>query len=440
MVSSVRRGPARAAAAGRRPAPTLARKNRRVHELARRIGLPGAVWIGLGSMIGAGIFAAPAPATAAAGSAVLVALALAAVVACCNATSSAQLAAAYPRSGGSYLYGRELLGPWPGFLAGWCFVIGKTGSTIAMALIFAAYLVPQGWQRPAACAAILVLGGINCAGITRTLRATMIIVSAVLVVLVTAIVVGLRAPVAAGGWFGVPPAEPSALGILQGAGLLFFAFAGYARIATLGEEVRDPRRVIGRAVVITLGVVLTLYLVVLLVLLRGLGVPALAASTAPLADLVAAAGASWLVPAIGIGAALASLGALLALQAGIGRTALAMARNDDLPRWLAAIGARGVPTRAIAVPTVIAAGLVWFVPLGAVIGFSSFGVLLYYLVANLAALRQAGDDRRFPRVLQVTGAALCVLLVATVGPASLIVGAAMVCAGIGWRVVARVSR
>jgi len=129
-----------------------------------------AVHIGVGSMVGAGLFTAFAPAAAAAGALLLLALGVAAVVAFCNATSSAQLAAQYPTSGGTYVYGRERLGPWLGFIAGWGFVIGKTASCAAMAMTFAAYVVPGAWQRPVAIGAVIALATVNYHGVTRTAR------------------------------------------------------------------------------------------------------------------------------------------------------------------------------------------------------------------------------------------------------------------------------
>lgn len=200
--------------------------------LARRLGTGDAVMIGLGSMIGAGIFAAFAPAAAAAGSGLLIGLALAALIAYCNATSSAQLAAQYPTSGGTYVYGRERLGAWPGFVAGWGFVIGKTASCAAMAMTFAAYAVPESWQRPAAVAAVLALAAINTRGVTRTAAATRVIVTVVLLVLAMVVLAGLTSGAPAldgvgslgmgdGGWI-----EGGWYGVLQSAGLLFFAFAG----------------------------------------------------------------------------------------------------------------------------------------------------------------------------------------------------------------------
>ncbi|MDX6359691.1 MAG: basic amino acid/polyamine antiporter, family, partial [Nocardioidaceae bacterium] len=314
--------------------------------LDRRLGLGDAVFIGLGSMIGAGVFAAYAPAARAAGSGLLIGLALAAAVAYCNATSSAQLAAAYPRAGGTYLYGREVLGDWWGYLAGWGFMVGKTASCAAMALTFAAYVAPDGWARPVAAAVVVVLALVNCAGITRTALLTRVLVSLVLVTLVVACVACLAGGSSSGlsGW---SSPEHGLYGVLQSAGLLFFAFAGYARIATLGEEVREPARVIPRAIVAALAGAVVVYAVVAVAVLSVLGEPGTAASSAPLADAARVVAAPWVVGVVRVGAALASAGALLALVAGLGRTGLAMAREGDLPRWLDAVHPRfRVPHRA----------------------------------------------------------------------------------------------
>ena len=240
--------------------------------LDRRLGLGDAVFIGLGSMIGAGVFAAYGPAARAAGTGLLVGLAVAAVVAYCNATASAQLAAAYPRAGGTYLYGREVLGDWWGYLAGWGFMVGKTASCAAMALTFAAYVAPSGWLRPVAAAVVVVVALVNCAGISRTALLTRVLVSLVLVALVVAAVACFRGGSTSGldGW--TSPTH-GIYGVLQSAGLLFFAFAGYARIATLGEEVREPERVIPRAIVLALAGAVVVYAVVAVAVLSVLVQP-----------------------------------------------------------------------------------------------------------------------------------------------------------------------
>lgn len=405
--------------------------------LARRLGTVDAVTIGLGSMIGAGVFAAFTPAAQAAGAGLLIGLLIAAFAAYCNATSSAQLAAAYPSSGGTYLYGRQQLGEWPGFLAGWGFVIGKTASSAAMALTFAAYLAPAGWERPVAIAAVVGLAAVNYRGVTRTARLARIIVAAVLAVLILLVAAGFAGAAGAsgfgrmfdggllsGGWYG----------ILQSAGLLFFAFAGYARIATMGEEVLRPERTIPRAITISLGITVLVYAAVATAILAVLGPGGVAATPTPLAAAVEAGTWTWLLPFVPVAAALAALGALLALIAGIGRTTLAMARDAELPVWLSAVHPRfKVPHRAEVVLAVVVCLVIAVADLRGAIGFSSFGVLLYYLVANVAAFTQAGEQRRYPKALQVLGAVACVLLVATLPPSSLIAGAAVFAAGILYR-------
>lgn len=411
--------------------------------LARRLGTFDASLIGLGSMIGAGVFAAFTPAAAAAGSGLLIGLVVAAFVAFCNATSSAQLAAAYPTSGGTYVYGRERLGPWPGFLAGWGFVIGKTASAAAMAMTFAAYAAPQGWERPVAIAAVVVLTAVNYHGVTRTAGLTRVLVVAVLAALTIAIaaVWGGSGPdfgsfvgdgLLASGWYG----------ILQSAGLLFFAFAGYARIATMGEEVREPKRTIPRAISIALGITILIYAVIAVTLLAALGPDGVAATPTPLADAVNAGTLAWAAPVVRVGAAVASLGALLALIAGLGRTSLAMAREHDLPPWLSAVHPRyKVPHRAEMALAAVICIIIAVADLRGAIGFSSFGVLLYYLVANIAAYTQPAEDRRYPKFLQVAGAVACVVLVATLPPISAGVGVLMFAVGIVYRLVRlRLSR
>jgi len=377
-------------------------------------------------MLGAGVFAAFTPAAQAAGSGLLVGLAIAAVVAFCNATSSAQLAAVYPTSGGTYVYGREQLGPWWGFVAGWSFVIGKTASCAAMALTFAAYAAPAGWERPVAIAAVVLIGAVNYRGVAKTATLARVLV----VVTVVALGVGVGANVSTGLSFeSLDLVAAGPYGILQSAGLLFFAFAGFARIATMGEEVRDPQRTIPRAILLALGIVVVLYAVVAVVLLGALGPATLAATDAPLA-------AGPLAPLVRFGAGAAALGALLGLMAGIGRTTLAMARERDVPGWLAAVHPRfRVPHRAEAVLTVVIVVLVAFVDLRGAIGFSSFGVLVYYFIANVSAFTQSADARRYPRALQVAGAILCAVLVVTLPVPSIVGGVIVIAAGVSYRLL-----
>ncbi|MEU8258724.1 APC family permease [Micromonospora inaquosa] len=399
-------------------------------QLARRLGVPDAVVIGLGSMLGAGVFVVFGPAAAAAGGAgLLPALVLAGFVAFCNATSSARLAARYPESGGTYVYGRERLGPFAGFLAGWGFVVGKTASCAAMALTIGAYLWP-GQARLVAAASVLAVTAVNLRGIGKTATATKLLVAVVLTVLALVAVVGI-----VGGPVHLDRlTDPggSARGVLTAAGLLFFAFAGYARIATLGEEVRDPQRTIPRAVPLALGLVLAIYLVLAVVALGVLGADRLAASAAPLVDVVTAAGLPGLAWLVRAGATIAVVGVLLSLVAGVGRTTLAMARRRDLPGALAAVHpVHQVPHRA---ELAVAAVVIVVVLLGDVrhaIGFSSCTVLVYYAITNAAALILGRDpDRRLPvRFLAVLGLVGCLLLAVNLPLGSVLAGFGVLAVG-----------
>ncbi|TDB70993.1 APC family permease [Micromonospora sp. KC723] len=401
--------------------------------LRRRLGVPDAVVIGLGSMLGAGVFVVFAPAAASAGGAgLLVALAVAGFIAFCNATSSARLAARHPESGGTYVYGRERLSPFAGFLAGWGFVVGKTASCAAMALTIGAYLWP-GHTRLAAVAAVLAVTVVNLRGIAKTAAATAVLVALVLVVLTLVVVAGLTAGDVQVGRLGA--GGGSARGVLTAAGLLFFAFAGYARIATLGEEVRDPERTIPRAVPLALGVVLVIYLVIAVVAVGVLGADRLAVSAAPLVDVVTAAGLPGLAWVVRAGAAIAVTGVLLSLLAGVGRTLLAMARRRDVPGALAVVHpVHQVPHRA---ELAVAAVVILVVLLGDVrqaIGFSSCAVLVYYAITNAAALRLEHDPaRRLPvRALAVAGLVGCVLLVVNLPLGSVLAGFAVLALGAVW--------
>ncbi|MEU6521964.1 APC family permease [Streptomyces sp. NPDC046924] len=395
-------------------------------ELRRTLGVGDAVVIGLGSMVGAGIFAALAPAAQAAGSGLLLGLAVAAVVAYCNATSSARLAARYPASGGTYVYGRERLGEFWGYLAGWAFVVGKTASCAAMALTVGAYVWP-GQAHAVAVAAVVALTAVNYGGVQKSAWLTRVIVAVVLAVLAFVVVVSLTSGQAAAGRLTVG-ASGGVGGVLQAAGLLFFAFAGYARIATLGEEVRDPARTIPRAIPLALGIALVVYAAVAIAVLSVLGAEGLGGAGAPLADAVRVAGFAELTPVVRVGAAAAALGSLLALILGVSRTTLAMARDRHLPGALAAVHPRfQVPHRAELAVGAVVAVLAATVDVRGAIGFSSFGVLAYYAVANASAwtLRPGPTAR----VLPALGLAGCLVLAFSLPGASVAVGAGVLAVG-----------
>jgi len=388
-----------------------------------------AVVIGLGAMSGAGVFAAIAPASRAAGSGLLIGLAIAAVVAYCNATSSAQLAAVHPASGGTYVYGRERLGPFWGYLAAWGFVVGKTASCAAMALTFGAYASPE-WRRPVAVAAVVALTAVNYHGVRKTAWLTRFIVAVVLAALAAVVAAALLGGQAStenlgpltggGGWWR----------ILESGGLLFFAFAGYARVATLGEEVVDPARTIPRAIPLALTITLVVYTAVAASALLAAGPDAIAGSTAPLATAVDAGSLDAIVPVVRVGGTIAALGVLLSLMAGVSRTAFAMAANGELPRWFDAVHpTHRVPHRSELAVGALVTAVVLVADLRGAIGFSSFAILTYYAIANASAWTLPRHQRRWPRPLAGLGVTGCMLLAFTLPTMSVLDGAVVVAVG-----------
>lgn len=383
-------------------------------------------------MLGAGVFVVFSPAAALAGNLLMVSVLLAGAVAYCNAVASAQLAAKYPASGGSYVYGREQLGEWPGFVAGWGFITGKTASCAAMALTFGHYIAPD-YATPVAIAGVVVLTGVNLLGITRTALLTRILLGLVLATLVFVAVASIIGPHPVGTGQGDGPAV-SAWGILPAAGLMFFAFAGYARIATLGEEVRDPARTIPRAIMTALAAAFGIYVVLALLLMTHLTTRRLAESASPLLDAVTHSQFSAGAPLVQAGAAAACLGALLALITGVGRTTMAMARERDLPGQLARVGGRHtVPFIAEISVAAVVIVLLLTTDVMTVVGFSSFGVLLYYAVTNAAAFTLAERPGYAPKWLNALGLAGCLLLAVTLPPVSVLGMAAVLAAGIAGR-------
>jgi len=396
--------------------------------LARKLGVGDAIVVGLGSMIGAGVFSAVGPAARAAGNAVTLSLIVAGGLAYCNATSSATLAAIYPESGGAYVYGRRRLGPFWGFLAGWAFVVGKVASCAAMALTFGHYVWPT-LARPLAIVVVAALTAVNCFGIRKTLGATRILLALVIAALgitVWAMLAG-GSPSAAELW---PFDATGPRAVLRGAGLLFFAFAGYARIATLGEEVIDPARTIPRAIPIALGITLLIYATVIVSALAAVSADLLAFSPAPLADAVELGRFASLAVVVRIGAAVASLGVLLSLIVGVSRTTFAMAAARDLPAWLDAVHPKyRVPYRAeIAIGAAVIA-LVAVLDVSRAIGFSSFAVLVYYAVTNASALTLPRDGRRRARPIAVLGLVGCIAVATSLPGAAVVTGAIVLAAG-----------
>ena len=389
--------------------------------LARRLGTFDAVVIGLGSMVGAGIFAALSPAAHYAGSALLIGLVVAGAVAYCNATSSARLAALYPESGGTYVYGRRRLGDVWGYLAGAAFVVGKLASCAAMALTFAHYAAPS-IARPLAVGAVVALTAVNLAGIDKTAGLTRAIVALVLAALAVFVVVALAGGTVDGSH--LSDTHGGVLGALRSGGILFFAFAGYARIATLGEEVAAPERTIPRAIALALGLTVAVYALVAVAALLAASPALLASTQAPLRAVVRSGSLDGFAPVVQVGAAVASLGVLLSLLAGVSRTVFAMAANRHLPHSLSAVHERRrIPHRAELLVGAVVVVIASLADIRNAIGFSSFCVLFYYAVANASAL-----TLRRRLLVPAAGAVGCVVLAFTLPLTSIAVGAATIAA------------
>jgi len=397
-----------------------------VTELERRIGTARAIAIGLASMIGAGVFFVWAPAAAVAGPWLLVGLAIAGIVASLNALSTAQLAMQNPVSGGVYAFAGSILGPWSGFSAGVLFLVGKTASVAAISLVAGSYLWPD-LARPVAVALLTVFAIVNMSGIRSTATVSLVIVAVVLVGLAVTLAPAL------------PSIEPieldvaaSPIGILQSAGLLFFCFAGYARMATLGAEVVDPRRTLPRAIVAALAITLVVYALVAVTVLSVLGADRLADTASPLAAL----GGNEAV--IRVVAGVACIGSLVGILAALSRTALAMARGGDLPGPLGFVWSRThAPIAAEALVALVAIAAVLLLDPARLVGFSSCAVLVYYAIAHLAALRQPAAQRWLPRAVQVVGLVGCLLLAATLPWQAIVLAAGVLSVGIVARLLVR---
>jgi len=394
--------------------------------LKRELGTPGAVLMGLGSIIGTGVFVSIGIAASVSGASVLLAIGIAAFVATCNALSSAQLAAAHPFSGGTYEYGYRYLTPRLGFIAGWMFLLAKSASAATAALGFAGYALGvvgiQNGQTPLALAAVLVLTLVVWAGVNRSNIANTLIVSVTLAALGVFVLAG------------IPELETAHLqpffidtpGFLQACALMFVAYTGYGRIATLGEEVKNPQQTIPRAIIITLLVSMGMYGAVALVAVGAIGTTGLN-TPAPLEAAAQTFAFSPAAPLVALGAVTAMLGVLLNLILGLSRVLLAMGRRRDMPPITANVSV------SVWVMGAVIAGLVLLGNIKTTWSFSAFNVLLYYAITNLAALQLPPVQRLYPRWLAWAGLAACIFLAFWVDPAVWLLGLVLIGVGLVWQ-------
>lgn len=402
--------------------------------------------MGLGSIVGTGVFVSIGIAAGIAGSAVVLAVAIAAIVAICNGLSAAQLVANHPVSGGTYEYGYRYLNPWLGFTAGWLFLLAKTASAATAALGFAGYLLTaigitsSTGLVAVALLAVLLLTLLALSGLQRSNTTNIVIVSITLLSLGAFILAGLPVLFANGTTHLTPffPVDRPVASVLHASALMFVAYTGYGRIATLGEEVRSPRRSIPRAIVITMGLTMLLYLAIAVVGVGSVGTGQLSQVTQMAAPLEVAArqfptpGVSAMVA---IGAMTAMLGVLLNLILGLSRVLLAMGRRGDMPESVARLNrARTAPVVAVLVVGGAISLLVCTGNVKTTWSFSAFTVLVYYALTNLAALRLPAADRLYPRWIAWIGLASCLLLSCWVEPEIWFVGVGLILSGLVWKV------
>lgn len=408
--------------------------------------------MGLGSIVGTGVFVSLGVAAGVTGPAVLLAIAIGALVASLNGLSSAQLAANHPVSGGTYEYGYEYLSPRFGFLAGWAFLLAKSASAATAALGFAGYALGllgvsatgTGRMLIGICL-VVVITGLVLAGIRRTNLANILIVSVTLVSLAVFVLAGLPSAFSGAAQsftlFFQPESGSPVTSLFYASALMFVAFTGYGRIATLGEEVVNPRRTIPRAVITALITVMVLYLAVAFVGVGAGGIDAMTGANERAAPLeVVARGFSWALasPIVAIGAIAAMVGVLLNLVLGLSRVLLAMGRRRDMPGVFGRLDASGsTPTAAVIAVGVLIAALVLVGNVRLTWSFSAFTVLVYYSITNLAALRLPDDKRLYPSWIAALGLGGCLLLAVFVDWQVLLVGVGLLAIGLLWQSMAQ---
>ncbi|MEX1020379.1 MAG: APC family permease [Litorilinea sp.] len=437
--------------AGTRPAPRLATPTMPSPPttLRREVGLWGAIMMGMGSIVGTGVFVSIGVGAGIAGPAVILAMILAALVAICNGMSSAQLAANHAVSGGTYEYGYKYLNPTLGFTAGWMFLLAKSASAATAALGFAGYalnafgLSGQALLIALAFVAVIILTAVVVGGIRRSNTTNILIVSVTLLALLFFVVAGI--PTALENrtvMFDMDWGRDGFMSaLLHATALMFVAYTGYGRIATLGEEVQEPRRTIPRAIIVTMLLTLVLYTAVAVVGIGAVGADGLSQATAQAAAPLEVAARVFQIPGasqiLAIGAVTAMLGVLLNLLLGLSRVLMAMGRRNDMPPVVARLDASGsTPYIAVIVIGVVIAGLTLTGSVRTTWSFSAFTVLIYYALTNLAALRLRPSERLYPKWIAWTGLAACLFLAFWVDWQIWGIGLGLIILGIVWHVFA----
>ncbi|MCX7595270.1 MAG: amino acid permease [Fischerella sp.] len=429
-------------------------KQKPLQSLQPELGVLGAIALGLASIIGAGVFVSTGIAAGVAGPAVIISVAIAAGVAVCNGLNSAQLAASHPVSGGTYEYGYRYLNPCLGFTAGWMFLIAKSASAATAALGCAGYLlnlfnIPvSNYLVPTALGIVILLTLIVLSGVRRSNQVNIVIVSITLLSLLFFVIAGLFVVLSAGldnftPFFQIRARNQNPLAaILQATALMFVAYTGYGRIATLSEEVHQPQRTIPRAIVITLIITMLLYISVVVVGIGAVGAETLGAVTNEQAAPLEVAARSFNIPAsaliLALGAVTATVGVLLNLILGLSRVLMAMGRRQDMPSLIARLNtSRTTPYVAVLVTGTVIACLVLIGDVKTTWSFSAFSVLVYYGLTDLSALQIPNEHRLYPKWIAWVGLLACFFLAFWVEQHIWLVGVGLIVAGLIWKTIIR---
>lgn len=421
--------------------------------LSREVGVFGAIMMGLGSVVGTGVFVSIGIAAGVTGPSTILAILVAAVVATCNGLSSAQLAASLPVSGGTYEYGYHWLHPMVGFTAGWMFLCAKSASAATAAIGFAGYALnlfgsqQDAWIVPVALASVAVTTAVVIGGIRRSSAVNIAIVLVTLLSLAAFVVVGLLSLPADKALHLQPFFAPAAdrlpaSSFLEASALMFVAFTGYGRIATLGEEVREPQVTIPKAIVGTLIVTSLLYMAVGFVAIACVGSEFLSSVTvgqaAPLEAVATQIQWPLVAKFVAVGAVTAMLGVLLNLILGLSRVVLAMGRRGDLPARFGIVqGSHATPTAAVVLVGVLIGLLTLPGNVRLTWSFSAFTVLVYYAITNLAATRLTASQRLVPAIIPWFGLLSCLSLAFWVQPEIWTAGLALLLGGLMFQFVFR---
>ena len=392
-------------------------------QLKREIGLFGATALGIGAIIGSGIFIVTGIVSGIAGPAMFLSIIIAGVIAIFSAMSVAELSAFLPEEGGTYAYAHILISPFIGFIAGWIWIFSNIFVGAAVSLGFAHYFItifPAVPLKVIAIVICLIFISINYLGLKESVLFNNILVILKVLILLFFVAFGL-------GFFRpgnfIPFAPDGSMGILSGAALIFFAYTGFARVTLMAEEVKEPKKTIPHSIYLALGISTVIYLLVSIVAVGLVGAPALALSGSPLADAIGMTGNSTAIRIISLGAMIATASVLLTTIMGISRIVFSMARGEDLPPFLGRIHPRfNTPHYAIAITGICMIAALLLADLALVVAVSTFAMLIYYLIANIAALRLPPEHIRYPQWVPGIGAISCIGLIAFLNPNSWIIG------------------